>query len=142
MTFNPQPIINKARKKALSVGEAEALSVYISSLEHRLAKKAEHTVARTRSETVELMLDQSGLNLVVIFPGESEHFVPLPGDRPDLSMNFLIRALRERRGQPNLIASPGAPTKADLAALAKASNKRPSPLFTPPENVHLEELDI
>lgn len=117
--FDPHPLIAKARKGALSVGESHALSVHVASLERALRHRTEAQIATVRSEYVKLMLDEAGLNLVVILPGESEHYVPVPAADPHLAVAFLLKTLRARRGQTNTIGTEGAPTKADFKEMAR-----------------------
>lgn len=118
--FDPHPLIAKTRKGALSVGESHALSVHVSSLERALRHRTEAQIATNRTEYVKLLLDEAGLNFIVVLPGESEHYVPVPASDPGLAVHFLLKTLRERKGKASTVGTEGAPTKADFKALAKA----------------------
>lgn len=139
--FDPYPLLAKARK-GLSVGEVEALSIYIQGLERALRhhKEFQHEAASDRSVRVTLNTDSSGL--LVEFPGSTSHTVSLPLARPDLALDFLVRSLRERRGQAAFVGTPGAPTEADLIALARATTRKPSNLRPAPKDVTLEDLGL
>jgi hypothetical protein len=78
--------------------------------------------------------------LLVVFPGNREHAVSLPLERPDLAMDFIVRALRERRGATNYVGTPGAPTQHELTLLARASRKQPRKVGT--VTVTLEDLEL
>jgi hypothetical protein len=118
--FDPHALIAKTRKGALSVGETHALSVHVAGLERALRHRTEAQIATNKSEFIKLMLDEAGLNFVVILPGESEHYVPVPASDPHLAVHFLLKTLRARRGAASPIGTEGAPTKADLRELTRA----------------------
>lgn len=138
--FDPQALILKSRKGQLSVGEAHSLSVHVAGLERALRNHTQGTISASRGESVSVCLNEDCSGLLVVYPGQREHAVSLPLARPDLAMDFLVKSLRERRGQPaNLIASPGAPTQADLVALARASKRQPTKAVT---SMTLDDLEL
>ena len=139
--FDPHALIAKTRQGPLRIGETHALSVHVRGLERSLEHNATVRVAEARAEAVSVCLNQDMSALLVVFPGYKEHTVALPLDRPDLAMDFLTRALRERRGATNFVGTAGAPTQADLAALAKASGKAARKVGTL-EQVSLEDLGL
>lgn len=139
-SFNAPELINKAeRSGGLRRGEAAALRAYISSLENRLALSASQQHSASAQTHVELHLATDG-SLSARFPGQPSHSIPL-GARPDIAMDFLLRALRERQtARPKPIASPGAPTAWDLEQLRKAFS---GPVRKAPRTVtSLEELGL
>lgn len=138
-SFNAPELINKAeRSGGLRRGEAAALRAYVQSLENRLALSASQQAGASAQAHVELHLSPSG-DLSARFPGQPSHSVPL-GTRPDIAMDFLLRALRARQGQPQPIAAPGAPTAWDLEQLRKAYS---GPVRKAPKHVtSLEELGL
>lgn len=137
--FDPHTLIAKARNGALRHGEVHALSVHVRGLERALEHHTTVQIARAREHHVSVCLNEDMSALLVVFPGAREHAVSLPLERPDLAMEFLVKALRERRGKVNFIGSPGAPTAADLAALAKAKPARKVGVVTNPT---LEDLGL
>lgn len=119
MTFDPHALIAKTRRGALSAGESHALSVHVSGLEKALHHRTEAQVATASAEYVKLLLDEAGEALIVVLPGESEHYVPVPAKDPALAMHFLLKTLRARKGQVNTVGTEGAPTKADFKEIAR-----------------------
>jgi hypothetical protein len=79
--------------------------------------------AEASAKHVTLALTDTGA-LAVTIPGAPPHSVVLPPNA--IGMDYLLGILRERTGKPQFIASPGAPTQADLAALARASKRKPT----------------
>jgi hypothetical protein len=140
--FDAQALIAKTRLGPLRVGETHALSVHVSGLERALAHKTDAIIAKASGHDVRLCLNEDMSALVITFPGELEHSVSFPLDwRADLIIEFLAKTLRERRGAVNFVGTPGAPTAADLKALAKASAK-PARQVGPQGNLTLEDLGL
>lgn len=136
----PEPILNKARKRALRPGEVEALGLYISGLERQARSAREATAAASVGEHVFVALSHDGAALLITLPGAPPHSIRVPLADPHLGWKFLIQTLRNRRGEdPNPIGTPGAPTQANLAALAKASSKPPKRVG---EVLSLEDLGL
>jgi hypothetical protein len=140
--FDHSELLRAAQRRPLRPGEAQALSLYITGLE-RAAKAARELCSSAEHITLALSHDGAAINCQ--FPGTTPHSVRLPLGRAALSWDFLIRALRARLpGRPNLIATAGAPTQADLDALAAAS--RPPIKKLPPKGprreLTLEDLGL
>lgn len=120
--FDAQALVAKARAHSLRAGEAHALSVYITGLERSLRHRTDAQIAAARQHEVRLCLDEADAALIVTFPGaDREHSVALPLAQGHLALDFLVKTLRERKGKTSFVGTKGAPTQADLAALAKAS---------------------
>lgn len=135
-----QALIAKTRLGPLRVGETHILSTHVASLERTLAHKTDATIAAAKGHELRICLNEDMSALVLTFPGTKEHTVSFPLDwRADLILEFIVKTLRERRGAVNFIATPGAPTAADLKALAKASKKPPRQVGT---NLTLEDLGL
>jgi hypothetical protein len=140
--FDPHALIAKSRNGALRHGEVHSLSVHVRGLERALEHKTEHNIARVKQCAVEVCLNDDMSALLVVFPGNKEHAVSLPLERPDLAIDFLVKALRERRGAtPNYVGTPGAPTQHELTLLARASRKQPRKVGHLAQ-VTLEDLDL
>lgn len=137
--FDPHQLISKTRKGQLSVGEAHSLSVHVAGLEASLRNTAVLRVSEARQQHVIVALNPEGSALLVTFPGLKLHTVALPLQRPDLAMDFLTKVLRERSDKTNFVGTTGAPTNADLAALAKASKAKPK---RQGETLSLEDLNL
>lgn len=136
----PEPILAKARKRALRPGEVEALSLYISGLERQARSAREAVAAASVGNHAFVALSHDGAALLLTLPGAPSHSIRIPLADPHLGWKFLIQTLRNRRGQdPNPIGTPGAPTQADLEALAKASAKSVRRLG---ETLSLEDLGL
>lgn len=131
-------ILRAARQRPLRPGEIEALSLYISGLERQVRTMRE---AASSTQCVELSLSPDGAALNAILPGAPPHSVRLPLKDPALAIDFLLRALRARTGQPNPIGTPGAPTAADLEALRAAYRGKISRAKAP-SDVSLEDLGL
>lgn len=138
--IDAQALIMKARHKHLSVGETHALSIHVAALERAAVHHQQAQASAARDEALVICLNADLTSLIVTFPGETTHYASLPLGRPDILVKILEKVLRERRGvSPKFIAQPGAPTKADLLALAKAF-KSPARKSTP-QTVTLDELE-
>jgi hypothetical protein len=142
--FDPHQLIAKTRLGPLRAGETHALSVHVRGLENALANNTRATVAKATGADLTVCLNDDMSALLVIFPGHKEHAVSIPLERPDLAIEFLIRTLSERRrsvANPHFVGTAGAPTQADLAALAKATAKAPRKVGKQ-ETLSLEDLGI
>jgi hypothetical protein len=138
-TFDAQALIAKSQ---LRPGEKHALSVHVAGLEKTLRLRTEANIARIHEHQLEVCLNEDLSAFVFTFPGLTPHTVSWPCDyRPDLFVEWLRKVLRERRGAANLIGTKGAPTKADLEALRKAS-KAPTKKVGTVENLELEDLGL
>ena len=135
--FDPYALVAKAAKGALRQGEIHSLSIHIQGLERALRHRTDATIAAAMGEDIRLSLNTDMSALLVTFPGTTEHSVSCPLERPDLAMDFIVKALRERRGKTNFVGTPGAPTQADLTALAKAK-----PARRKIDNPSLEDLGL
>jgi hypothetical protein len=121
--FDPQTLLAKAARGALRHGEVEALSMYVRRLERECASAQVVREAAARDQHLLLALTPEG-SFAVTFPGLKHHTVTLPPG--PIALDFLLKTLRERSGRaPSYVASPGAPTQADLQALAKLSKIKP-----------------
>ena len=139
MDFDPQALIDNARQGALRSGEAHALSLYVSGLQREKTYHRDFQIAEAKREAVSVCLNPEGSALLITFPGSPPHTISLPLGRPSLAMEFLVSTLKKRRGEVNTIATSGAPTQADLTALARATTKRPRKR---PNEVTLEDLGL
>lgn len=140
--FDPHALIAKAARGALRQGEVHSLGLHLRGLERALEHKTEHTIAAASGVEARVCLNQDLSALLVIFPGSSEHSVALPLARPDIAIDFLVKALRERRGAtPSYVGSPGAPTQAELTLLARASKAQPKKVGKI-DNPSLEDLGL
>lgn len=130
-------VLVQSQCRPLRSGEARALALHIEALEQRLDAASrweqDHEQA-LRKQHVELYLDNS--TLMCRFPGGGT--VRLPSgltqhQRAD-AMQLLVTLLAERLpGTRAPIASPGAPTQADLRALAQALRKAPAKTLPGPK---------
>jgi hypothetical protein len=135
--FDPQTLIEAATRRPLRHGEAQALSLYITQLERARQAAIDHAASPTH---VELSLATDGAAVNCLFPGAPPHSVRIPIGRADLAWNYITKALRERQAPgPKPIASPGAPTQADLAALQAAYKK---PITKAKSVATLEDLGL
>lgn len=140
--FDAQALIAKTRLGPLRVGETHALSVHVSGLERALAHKTDATIAAARGQDVRISLNEDMSALIITYPGVKEHVNSFPLDwRPDLILEYIVKTLRERRGATNFVGTAGAPTQADLKALAKASAK-PAKKVGLISNPTLEDLGL
>lgn len=141
--ISPQGILAAAARRALRPGEANALSLHISNLERQLASAREALRATSACAHVNLSLSHDGAALNLTLPGAPPHTIRLPTQDPHLAMRFLVQTLRSRSASaPNPIGTPGAPTAADLEALARASKKRPSATTPRPAPLALSLADL
>lgn len=144
---SPQGILGVASRRPLRPGELDALSLYISDVERKLRSAREALRAASTGEHVNLSLSHDGAALNLTLPGAPPHTVRVPTQDAHLAMHFLVQTLRNRQGdaaKPHPIGTAGAPTAADLEALARASKKRPS-VATPrlaPLALSLDDLGL
>lgn len=139
----PESILAAARKRPLRPGELDALSLYITGLERQARSAREALRAASTGEHVNLSLSHDGAALNLTLPGAPPHTVRLPTQDPHLAMRFLVQTLRARLPTaPNPIGTAGAPTAADLAALAKASRRQPSVTTPRPAPLALSLADL
>lgn len=140
--FDPHALIAKTRLGPLRHGETHALSIHVRGLERALEHNTVATINAAKGAELRVSLNDDMSALLVVFPGHKEHAVSVPLERSDLAIEFLIRTLSERRrsvSNPHFVGTPGAPTQADLAALAKASGKAPRKVGG---TLTLEDLDL
>lgn len=147
-TFDPHALIAKTRLGPLRVGETHALSIHVRGLERALEHNTQATINAAKGHEVKVSLNEDMSALLVTFPGVREHAVSIPLERPDLAIEFLIRTLSERRrsvANPHFVGTPGAPTKHDLDAMAKAlvkANPKRVQKVGNQETLSLEDLDL
>lgn len=141
--ISPPGILAAAAKRPLRPGEIDALSLYITGLERQARSAREALLAASTGEHVNLSLSHDGAALNLTLPGAPPHTIRLPAQDPHLAMKFITQTLRGRQpSAPNPIGTPGAPTAADLAALARASKKRPSATTPRPAPLALSLADL
>lgn len=141
--ISPQAILGAAAKRPLRPGEIDALSLYITGLERQARSAREALTAASTGEHVLLSLSHDGAALNLTLPGAPPHTVRLPCQDSHLSMRFITQTIRGRQAAaPNPIGTPGAPTAADLAALAKASRRQPSATTPRPAPPALSLADL
>lgn len=143
-----QQILAACKGRALRPGEQMFLAEHIASLT-RMVNNQANTIARLQQdhaaslpEQVSIRLDAHGA-IELEFPGGHSAQIPLGLTQRDegLAMQVLLRILRERQGQKDRrLAQQGTPTKADLAALAAASSRKPERL--PPGKTSANELTL
>lgn len=138
--FDPHDLIAKAQQRKLRHGEALALSTHLTSLERSARSAREHNLSVCSQSQVEVSLNLDLSALLVTLPGVPPHTISIPlAQGGAFITDFLVKLLRTRRGKINTIATPGAPTQADLEALVKATAKKPRKLAV---QVSLEDLDL
>jgi hypothetical protein len=142
--FDPHQLIAKTRLGALRPGETHSLSIHVRGLERALENNTQSTINAAKGADLRVSLNEDMSALLVVFPGHREHAVSIPLERPDLAIEFLIRTLSERRrsvSNPHFVGTAGAPTQADLAALA-AATKVKAQRVGKQETLSLEDLGI
>lgn len=140
--FDPHALIAKTRLGPLRVGETHSLSIHVRGLERALANNTMGTIAAAKGTDLRVSLNDDMSALLVTFPGIREHSVSIPLERPDLAIEFLVRTLSERRRSvenPHFVGTAGAPTQADLSALAKGMASRKVGKL---DTLSLEDLDL
>lgn len=136
--FNPHDLIAQAKTRQLRHGEVLALETYLVALERELSAAQTVREARASDQAVTVALTPEGV-FAITFPGLKSHTVRCTSQ---FLAEFLFKTLRDRQGKPSYIATGGAPTQADLEALAKASKKKPKALSQAPSTITLEDLGL
>ena len=120
------------------------LEAKVSALSSALIRSREANRDASESTRVEVELDEKGY-LLIHLPGAHTIRWAMGLTQHDmaLTMKALVDVLRSRNanaGRPNPIGSPGAPTIADLRALARASKVRVRHAGHP--TINLDDLNL